>query len=104
MAFHQIRRVVSILHGQALLKNSQPRSAVSWCTGDVDPVTWFCARAFERPTEGHIAMDRQRHRQRPGSSVTANQLHIVVVQLFKQRIAKGFKPGFIDLGQRQGQR
>ena len=47
-------------------------------------------------------MDCQGHRQRPGGGITANQLHIVIIQLFKQGIAEGFKPGFIHL--RQGQR
>ncbi len=33
---------------------------------------------------------------------TANQLHIVIVQLDKQAVAEGFQPDFIHL--RQGQR
>ena len=49
-------------------------------------------------------MDTQRHRQWPTRGVTTYQLHIIVIEEFKQAIAEGFKPGFIDVRQCERQR
>ncbi|MNC77069.1 hypothetical protein D3C75_1289340 [compost metagenome] len=50
-------------------------------------------------------MNAKRHSKWATRGIAANQLHIVVIELFEQTVAEGFKPAFIDFrkGYRQRQ-
>ena len=104
MTSQQVVGVRRFIHRQPVLQHRQAGGAVSRGAGDIDPVSWLRASAFYGAPWRHKAVNTQRHGERATGGITANQLHIVIVQLDKQAVAKGFQPGFIHLWQSQRQR
>ena len=103
MARQEIIRVGVILNVQPILQNRQTRGAVSGRAGDVNPVSRLRPGTLQTASRRHKAMDTQRHRQRSARGIAANELHIIIVELHEQAVAKGFKPGFVCFRQGQGQ-
>ena len=103
MARQEIIRVGVIFNLQPILQNRQTRGAVSRRAGDVNPVAMLCPGALQSASRRHIAVNTQRHRQRSARGIAANELHIVIIKLHEQAVAKGLKPGFVRFRQGQGQ-